>query len=323
MEDDGFGPARREEAMRFGVVGLGRMGANIGRHAVEKGHQVVGYDPGEGARKAVTADGVEPVASLRDLVAKLDGPRVVFLYVPHGEITDRVVSEVGGLLDRGDILVDGGNSHWEDSRRRYGQLSARGIRFVDMGTSGGIEGARTGACFMVGGPRDAYEVIEPLLVDLAADEDAVVHAGEQGGAGHFVKLIHNAIEFGMIQSIAEGVEMLRRSEYDLDLPSLFVNWNHGSVIRSWLIELMGNALSGTDQAAWDELSTYVEDTDEVKWVLNWALDADIPSPVIAHAQQQLMQYRDLDWPAAKAVALLRNQFGGHPVHTIGDTSRRA
>jgi 6-phosphogluconate dehydrogenase len=323
MEDDGFGPAGREEAMRFGVVGLGRMGANIGRHAVEKGHQVVGYDPGEGARKAVTADGVEPVASLRDLVAKLDGTRVVFLYVPHGEITDRVVSEVSGLLDRGDILVDGGNSHWEDSRRRYGQLSARGIRFVDMGTSGGIEGARGGACFMVGGPRDAYEVIEPLLIDLAADEDAVVHAGEQGGAGHFVKLIHNAIEFGMIQSIAEGVEMLRRSEYDLDLPSLFVNWHHGSVIRSWLIELMGNALSGTDQAAWDELSTYVEDTDEVKWVLNWALDADIPSPVIAHAQQQLMQYRDLDWPAAKAVALLRNQFGGHPVHRVGDTSPRA
>ena len=141
-------------------------------------------------------------------------------------------------------------------------------------------------------------------------------------AGHFVKLIHNAIEFGMIQSIAEGVEMLLRSDYDLDLRSLFVNWNNGSVIRSWLVELMGHALSETDEQAWEELSTYVEDTGEVKWVLNWAMDADIPSPVITHAQQQLMQYRDLQWPAARAVALLRNQFGGHPVHRVGDPAPR-
>jgi 6-phosphogluconate dehydrogenase len=308
--------------MKFGIVGLGRMGANIARHAMEKGHQVVGYDPGKAARDAAAGNGVEPVGSLEDLAAKLEAPRVIFLYVPHGKITDRVASELGGLLDGGDILVDGGNSHWEDSRRRHAQLAGRGIRFVDMGTSGGIEGARGGACFMVGGPRDAYELIEPLLVDLAINRDAVVHAGEQGGAGHFVKLIHNAIEFGMIQSIAEGVEMLRRSDYDLDLPSLFVNWNNGSVIRSWLVELMGNALSETDEQAWEELSTYVEDTDEVKWVLNWAMDADIPSPVITHAQQQLMQYRDLQWPAAKAVALLRNQFGGHPVHTVKDSTPR-
>jgi 6-phosphogluconate dehydrogenase len=166
-------------------------------------------------------------------------------------------------------------------------------------------------------------VIEPLLEDLAINREAVVHAGEGGGAGHFVKLIHNAIEFGMIQSIAEGVEMLRRSDYELDLPALFVNWNNGSVIRSWLVELMGKALEGNDEAAWERLSTYVEDTEEVKWVLNWAMDADIPSPVIAHAQQQLMQYRDLDWPAAKAVALLRNQFGGHPVRTVAETPPRA
>ena len=309
--------------MRFGIVGLGRMGANIGRHARVKGHEVVGFDPSEEARTSLAEDGVEPAASLEELTAALAPPRVILLYVPHGDITDRVATELMGLLGQGDVLVDGGNSHWMDSRRRHAAFADKGIRFLDMGTSGGIEGARTGACFMVGGPRQAYEVIEPLLIDLAISPEAVIHAGEGGGAGHFVKLIHNAIEFGMIQSIAEGVEMLRRSDYELDLPALFVNWNHGSVIRSWLVELMGNALARNDEAAWEQLSTYVEDTDEVKWVLNWALDEDIPTPVIAHAQQQLMQYRDLDWPAAKAVALPRNQFGGHPVHRVDDTKPRA
>jgi 6-phosphogluconate dehydrogenase len=309
--------------MRFGIVGLGRMGANIGRHAREKGHEVVGFDPSEEARTSLAEDGVEPAASLEELTAALAPPRVILLYVPHGDITDRVATELMGLLGQGDVLVDGGNSHWMDSGRRHAAFDEKGIRFLDMGTSGGIEGARTGACFMVGGPRDAYEVIEPLLIDLATSKEAVVHAGEGGGAGHFVKLIHNAIEFGMIQSIAEGVEMLRRSDYELDLPALFVNWSHGSVIRSWLVELMGNALTQNDEAAWEHLSTYVEDTDEVKWVLTWASDADIPSPVIVQAQQQLMQYRDLEWPAAKAVALLRNQFGGHPVHRIADTAPRA
>lgn len=308
--------------MRFGIVGLGRMGANIARHAKEKGHDVVGFDPGEEARRAVEKDGVSTEASLKELADALEAPRVIFLYVPHGPITDKVCHELLGILAEGDILVDGGNSHWEDSRRRHATFAERGIRFVDMGTSGGIEGARTGACFMAGGPRDAYDVIEPILRDLAINDDAVVHAGEGGGAGHFAKLVHNAIEFGMIQSIAEGVEMLQRSDYELDIPGLFVNWNNGSVIRSWLVELMGKALRETDEKAWDQLSTYVEDTDEVKWVLNWALDADIPTPVIAHAQQQLMQYRDLDWPAAKAVALLRNQFGGHPVHKVGDPPKR-
>jgi 6-phosphogluconate dehydrogenase len=309
--------------MRFGIVGLGRMGSNIARHAMEQGHQVVGFDPSEQARASLAGDGVEPVGSLKELVAALPPPRTIFLYVPHGPVTDQAASDLSGLLAEDDILVDGGNSHWMDSARRQATFAEKGIRFVDMGTSGGIEGARTGACFMVGGPREAYEVIEPLLQDLAINERAVVHAGERGGAGHFVKLIHNAIEFGMIQSIAEGVELLRRSEYELDLPSLFVNWNNGSVIRSWLIELMGNALAATDDQAWQRLSTYVEDTEEVKWVLTWAMDADIPSPVITQAQQQLQQYRDLEWPAAKAVALLRNQFGGHPVHTTADTPPRA
>jgi 6-phosphogluconate dehydrogenase len=168
---------------------------------------------------------------------------------------------------------------------------------------------------MAGGEREAYTQIEPLLKDLAVDERGTAFVGDPG-SGHFTKLIHNAIEFGMVQAIAEGVELLQRSDYDLDLPALFENWMHGSVIRSWLIELMGNALR--EHPALDDLSTYVEDTGEVKWVLSWALERDIPIPVIAESQEALMEYRDREWPAAKSVALLRNQYGGHPVHTKED-----
>jgi 6-phosphogluconate dehydrogenase len=308
--------------MRFGIVGLGRMGANLARQAVEKGHQVVGYDPSEQARRALADEGVVEAASLEELAKKLEPPRVILLYVPHGPITEQVCEQIRPVVSRGDIVVDGGNSHWKDSERRFGFFAETGVRFLDCGTSGGVDGARTGACFMAGGPKDAFEVVEPLLKDLAVDDQGVVHASEAPGSGHFVKLVHNAIEFGMNQSIAEGVEMLMRSGYTLDLPALFVNWNHGSVIRSWLVELMGKQLEKYGDQ-WDQLSTYVEDTQEVKWVLDWAMDADIPSPVIGLSQQALMQFRDLDWPAAKAHALLRNAYGGHPVHRVGDPKPRA
>jgi 6-phosphogluconate dehydrogenase len=245
------------------------------------------------------------------LVQKLTRPRIVLLYVPHGEPTERVCEKLGSLLDADDVLIDGGNSHWQDSRRRHEALAREGIRFVDMGTSGGLRGARHGACFMAGGNQEGYKLALPLLHDLAFDEKATVFVGPPG-SGHFVKLVHNAIEFGMVQSIAEGAEMLMRAEYSLDLPALFENWNHGSVIRSWLVELTRDGLR--DNPDMSELSTYVEDTGEVKWVLNWALDRDIPSPVISDSQQALMAYRDLDSAQAKIVALLRHGFGGHPVH---------
>lgn len=305
--------------MRFGIIGLGRMGSNLARHAIEKGHDVAGYNADESATMQLARGGLKPAGSIEELVRLLPAPRVVFLYVPHGPITEQVCQELLPLVSAGDIVVDGGNSHWEDSKRRHAVFAEKGIRFLDVGTSGGINGARTGACFMAGGDRSAFDVVAPVLKDLAIDDDAVVYAGAPG-SGHFTKLIHNAIEFGMIQSIAEGVEMLERSEFELDIVSLFNNWNHGSVIRSWLVELMGNAIA--QNGDFSGLSTYVEDTDEVKWVLNWALDADIPTPVITHAQQALMQFRDLDWPAAKAVALLRNQFGGHPVHRLDKTPAR-
>jgi 6-phosphogluconate dehydrogenase len=293
------------------MIGLGRMGANLARAAMEHGHEVVGYDPAESTRNELAGEGMEPAESLEALVEKLTPPRIVLIYVPHGEPTERVCVQLRRLASRDDVVVDGGNSHWEDSRRRHEAFAQAGIRFLDVGTSGGLSGARHGACFMAGGERAAFDRIEPLLRDLAFDDRATLFAGP-AGSGHFVKLVHNAIEFGMVESIAEGVEMLTRAEYQLDLPALFDNWNHGSVIRSWLVELMRDGLE--EHRDTSRLSTYVEDTGEVKWVLSWALDRDIPSPVISDSQQALMSYRDLDSPTAKAVALLRHGFGGHPLH---------
>ncbi len=305
--------------MQFGIVGLGRMGGNLARHAVEKGHEVVGYDPDANVRSAIERDGVKAAASLADLVAALDQARIVAIYVPHGDPTEQVCQELRPLLAQADVVFDGGNSRWDDSTRRYHFFAESGVRFLDVGTSGGVSGARDGACFMVGGDREAYEFVASLLVDLAVDEQAVYYVGAPG-SGHFAKLIHNAIEFGMVQAIGEGVELLKRSGFQLDLPSLFNNWMHGSVIRSWLVELMGKAL--TEYPDFSGLSTYVEDTSEVKWVLNWAMDEDLPTPVISAAQLALMLDRDLHEPSAIAVALLRNQYGGHPIHRITEAQRQ-
>ena len=282
---------------------------------MEKGHTVVGYDPNPNVLQELAGEGFEPATSIEDLAGKLSARRSIFIYVPHGEPTEKACQALMPVLAPGDIVADGGNSHWADSRRRYHFFAESGIHFLDVGTSGGVSGARIGACFMVGGEQAAYEVVAPLLRDLAVDEEGTFFVGAPG-AGHFVKLVHNAIEFGMVQSIAEGVELLKRSGYDLDLPALFNNWMHGSVIRSWLVELMGKAL--TEHTDFSDRSTYVEDTGEVKWILDWALEQAVPAPVVSLAQTALMQYRDLDSPAAKAVALLRNQYGGHPVHKAAE-----
>ena len=300
--------------MQVGIIGLGRMGANLALSAVEHGHEVVGHDRDAETMEELAQQGVVAAGSPADLVGRLSPPRIVLLYLPHGAPTEAMCETLRDLLAAGDVVVDGGNSHWEDSRRQHADFARHDIRFVDLGTSGGIRGARHGACFMAGGDADGYALVEPLLNDLAFDAHAALYVGEPG-SGHFAKLIHNAIEFGMVQSIAEGVELLERSDFAVDLQALFDNWAHGSVIRSWLVELMRDALHENPDL--ENLATYVEDTGEVKWVLEWALERDIPSPVISDSQQALMCYRDLDWPAAKAVALLRHGFGGHPVHRAG------
>lgn len=300
--------------MHVGIVGLGRMGRSLGRLAHLRGHEVVGWDPSGASRQAAQDGGIPSVDELGDLPGALPAPRLVLMWVPHGQPVDDALDVLVPRLDDGDVVVDAGNSHWEDSRRRHARLAGTGIGYLDVGTSGGTSDALgwDGAAFMVGGPTWAYEHARPLLLDLAVDDGAVHHVGEQPGVGHFVKLVHNAIEFGMLQAIGEGVELLERSDFAIDAAPLFAHWNHGTVIRSWLVELMGNALATED--AWERLSTHVEDTGEVKWMLTWATDHDIPLPVVSAAQMSLMLSRDEGWPAARAVALLRHQFGGHPVH---------
>lgn len=316
--------------MRFGIVGLGRMGLSLGERAVERGHEVVAWDPDESAREAAAEAGLSPVGDLADVPGRLDAPRVVLMWVPHGGPVDANLEQLLPGLEEGDVVADCGNSFWEDSKRRHDRLSGSGVHFLDVGTSGGISDAPgwAGAAFMAGGPRAGFDVVRPLLVDMAVDEQAVHHVGPSP-SGHFVKLVHNAIEFGMVQAIAEGVEMLRGFEHDLDLPALFDHWNSGTVIRSWLVDLMGKGLEQGGIGLSDDvppdasvMSTYVEDTDEVKWVVKWAIDHDIPVPVTGMSQQMLMAYRDLDWPAAKFVALLRNQYGGHPIHRADDDEER-
>ncbi len=316
--------------MRFAIVGLGRMGISLGELAVKNGHEVIGWDPDDSARQAAADAGLKVVEDLDDVPAQLEPPRVVLMWVPHGQPVDDNIDQLLPHLDPGDVLADMGNSFWEDSRARYERVADTGVHFLDIGTSGGISDAPgwSGAAFMAGGPREGFDVVAPLLLDMAVDDQAVFYAGPSS-SGHFVKLVHNAIEFGMVQAIAEGVELLRNFDHDLDLPALFKHWNHGTVIRSWLIELMGHGLREGGIGLADDvppnpsqISTYVEDTDEVKWVVRWAIENDVPVPVTGMSQQMLMAYRDLEWPAAKSVALLRNQYGGHPIHRKSEDEER-
>jgi 6-phosphogluconate dehydrogenase len=301
--------------VKFGLIGLGRIESGLACQAMEKGHQVVGYDTRLERIQILVQEGLEPAPSLEEFVRMLTAPCLILIYVPHGEPTEQTIMALKSYLQPGDIIADGGNSHWQDSVRRYEELRAQGIAFLDIGTSGGLEGAQHGACFMVGGDAEAFAKAAPLLHDLAVPE-GLLHVGP-AGAGHFVKLIHNAIEFGMVQAIAEGIDLLTRSDYPLDLPALFHNWSHGSVIRGWLVELIERGLR---EQTLEELSGYVEDTREVKWVVEYALEKEAWIPVIAQSELAFYRYRDPDSVAGKAVALLRHGFGGHPLHRSPDKS---
>lgn len=270
------------------------MGGNPALLALERGHGVVSSSRSEKPRLAEA--GAEIVGSPGQMVGELPPPRVVLLSLPAGETTDQTVTELCGLLEPGDVVADEANSHWEDSKRRHRELAQRGVRFLDAGVSGGEEGA--------------FRVAEPLLRDLAV-EGGLLHAGPPG-SGHFVKLVHNMIEFGMVQAIGEGVGMLQASEYDHDMPALFANWNHGSVIRGWLVGLMERSFEehGGDLGA---IEDYVEGTGEHTWGVEYAMDKEIPIPLLAQAVWGFYESRDPDRAWAKAVAALRNQYGGHPV----------
>ena len=293
--------------MEFGMVGLGRMGGNISLQAMEKGFRVVGYTKG-GAGKELLAAGLEEITSPGGFRERLGAPRVVFLYIPAGPGLDETLDELAASLDEGDIIADGGNSYWGDSIRRHARMADRGIRFVDLGTSGGVDGARKGACFMAGGHEDAVKVVEEIVTPLAVP-GGFVHAGPPG-MGHYVKLVHNGIEFGMLQAIGEGMEFLEYYKDKVDVQGVLSCWRNGSVIRSWLIDLMEEAYK--EDKGVDNIPSFVEDTGEVNWLVADALRMELPIPVISQSVMQLFASRDEKKGWARAIAMMRHGFGGHP-----------
>ncbi|MGE5145293.1 MAG: NADP(+)-dependent, decarboxylating phosphogluconate dehydrogenase [Candidatus Eiseniibacteriota bacterium] len=292
---------------RVAIVGLGKMGGNLARQALEKDIEVVGVNRG-GVSDELRHAGVTAARSIADLGEALAPPRIVLLYIPAGPAVDEALDALAGVLAPGDIVGDGGNSYWGDSIRRAARLAERGIAFLDIGTSGGVAGARHGACFMVGGERGAVARVEPILKALAV-EGGYVHAGGPG-AGHFVKLVHNGIEFGMLQAIAEGVDLLEHYRDALPVADVLRCWRHGSVIRSWLVDLMAAAYR--ERGGLDTTPAFVEDTGEVNWLVNDALHMETAIPVIAQSVMQLIASRDGRGNAARAIAQMRHGFGGHP-----------
>ncbi|PRY52540.1 6-phosphogluconate dehydrogenase [Arcticibacter pallidicorallinus] len=290
----------------IGIIGLGKMGGNMALQAIDKGYQVIGYDLNN--YQELQDYGVLQVSDMDAFVAELASPKIVFIYVPAGAVIDRIIEQLSTRLQENDIIVDGGNSYWGDSVRRAQELKEHGIAFVDCGTSGGVDGARNGACFMAGGEPEAMVHVSPILKDLAV-ENGYVHTGGPG-SGHYVKLVHNGIEFGMLQAIAEGMDLLSNYREDLNFPEILKTWNHGSVIRSWLIELM--AKSYNEQQGFESVPSYIEDTGEVNWLVADAMRMEVPVPVIAQSVMQLFASRNSDRVADKAIAMMRNGFGGHP-----------
>lgn len=291
----------------LGIVGLGRMGANLALQALEKGMRVVGFDLKK-AHENLESAGLVKIHGLEGFREELTPPRAILIYIPAGPTIDSAIGDILPHLDRGDILIDGGNSYWGDSIRRYRRLSEKGINFVDLGTSGGIEGARQGACFMAGGDKKAIARIEPLLLELATP-GGYVHAGPPG-AGHFTKLVHNGIEFGMLQAIGEGIDLLEKYQDKLNIADVLSCWRHGSVIRSWLVDLMESEYRS--RGGLETIPPYVEDTGEVNWLVNDAIRLEVPIPVISQAVMQLLTSRDEEKKWARAIATMRHGFGGHP-----------
>jgi 6-phosphogluconate dehydrogenase len=293
--------------MKLGIIGLGKMGGNLALQAAEKNIGVIGK--AQSKKPELEEQGVKVVSDYKDFIAYLEHPRVIYLSLPAGPTVDSVVSELLPYLEKGDVVMDGGNSFYLDSIRREKEIFAKGIYFLDCGTSGGLEAARHGACFMVGGRDEGIKIAEPILESLAV-KDGYVHTGHPG-TGHFVKLVHNGIEFGMLQAIGEGVSLLHKAGngFNLDFAAIFKNWSNGSVIRGWLVELMEKGLR---EQNFDKIESYIEDTGEVNWLVQDAINKEIPIPVISQSIMELFKSRIKDSDAYKAIALMRHGFGGHP-----------
>ncbi len=303
--------------MELGLVGLGRMGANMARRLVQGGHRVVTHDLDADAVAASTRNGAEGVASLSEMVGLLTPPRAVWLMLPIGQPTQDTIDAVVPLLSHGDLIIDGGNANYKDSVRRSRELAEHGIDFIDAGISGGVWGLVHGYCLMIGGPDDAVKRMEPAFRTLAPAEDVgYCHFGPNG-AGHFVKMVHNGVEYALMQAYAEGFELLAaKEEFDLDLSSVAETWLHGSVVRSWLLELAAAALK--EDPSLEGLQAYVEDSGEGRWTVQESVDLAVPIPAITAALQQRFRSRQDGPVGAKLLAALRQQFGGHAVRRTGD-----
>ncbi|HXF84419.1 MAG TPA: decarboxylating 6-phosphogluconate dehydrogenase [Anaerolineales bacterium] len=298
--------------MELAMIGLGKMGMNMATRLVRGGHRVVGY-----ARTAATVEeakklGIEGAYSLEEAVSKLNVPRIVWVMVPAGQTTDETIEKLSNLLDKGDIIVDGGNSNYQDSVRHAAMLEPKGIEFLDCGTSGGIWGLSEGYSLMIGGKPEVVERMRPIFETLAPAADRGWGRVGPHGAGHFVKMVHNGIEYGMMQAFAEGFSILKaKKEFGLDLAQVAHIWQHGSVVRSWLLDLAARALD--EDAQLSSIKPWVADSGEGRWTVFEAIDLDVPAPVITLALQMRFVSRDEENYAARLLAALRNQFGGHAV----------
>lgn len=298
--------------MNIGIIGLGKMGYNLALNLIRNNHSVTAYDVNLESIKEISKEGAKAAYSIKELVEKLPERKAVWVMVPAGNATDEVILELSNYLKPGDIIIDGGNSNYKETVRRYEMLKDKGIALLDCGTSGGTSGALQGACTMIGGDKEAFDYCEQIFKDISV-ENGYTYTGP-AGSGHFVKMVHNGIEYGMMQSIAEGFEVLQKCDYDIDYESIARVWNHGSVIRSWLMELTESAFSKDRQL--DEIKGVMNSSGEGKWTLETALDLGVPTPVIALSL--MMRYRSLqdDTFSGKVVAALRNEFGGHAVEKI-------
>jgi 6-phosphogluconate dehydrogenase len=296
--------------MQLGMVGLGRMGANMTERLIKGGHSVVTYDRSADAVARTASFGASGASSLSDLVSKLTGkPKAVWIMVPSGKPTDDTIDELIGLLGNGDVIIDGGNTNWKEGLAAYERCKAKGVELVDAGTSGGVWGLTEGYCLMVGGNDAAVKACEPIFLTLAP-QGGYAHVGPPG-AGHFSKMVHNGIEYGMLQAYGEGFEILHSSPFKYDLHQLASIWRYGSVIRSWLLDLAVRAFE--EDPNLDKIRGWVDDTGEGRWTVQAAIDQNVPAPVITLSLLSRFVSRQEESYSAKVIAALRNQFGGHAV----------
>jgi 6-phosphogluconate dehydrogenase len=298
--------------MELGMIGLGRMGGNMAQRLMRGGHTVVGFDPDAGARKGLEGEGGGSADSLQALVAALPAPRILWMMVPAGKITDGTVDTLAGLLAPGDVVIDGGNSNYKDTLRRAAALAGKQIGYVDCGTSGGVWGLAEGYALMVGGDKAVVERLRPIFETLAPAKDkGWGHIGPVG-SGHFTKMVHNGIEYGLMQAYAEGFSILQHKQaFALDLHQVAEIWRTGSVVRSWLLDLTADALG--KNPTMDGIAPWVADSGEGRWTVQEAIDLDVPAPVIALSLMARLRSRDNDSFADKLLAAMRNEFGGHAI----------